>query len=150
MKFEAKYTENRLEVSLYQAKNWAKTRSNTNMKKAAKSLGVDAETKDCVPVTGSAGYSYQAMRKMCKTVAEGMGMRTEIVKRVIVFAYKASERSPSDDEDIGNGVELWSREMLEPTISALVVAPDEDDKEKIIEDEKNGSEDPTLSPLVEG
>jgi hypothetical protein len=79
-----------------------------------------------------------------------MGMRTEIVKRVIVFAYKASERSPSDDEDIGNGVELWSREMLEPTISALVVARDEDDKEKIIEDEKNGSEDPTLSPLVEG
>ena len=40
--------------------------------------------------------------------------------------------------------------MLEPTISALVVAPDEDDKEKIIEDEINGSEDPTLSPLVEG
>jgi hypothetical protein len=139
MKFEANYTENILEVSLYQAKNWAKMRSNTNMKKAAKSLGVDTEIKDCFPVTASAGYSYQAMCKMCNTVAEGMGMRTEIVKRVIVFAYKASERSPSDDkdigygasddEDIGYGAELWSREMLEPTISALVVAPDKDDEE---------------------
>jgi hypothetical protein len=55
-----------------------------------------------------------------------------LTKRVIVFAYSSIERTENDAQGF-NGLdqkpELWSREMLEPTISALLVATDSDDSE---------------------
>jgi len=130
MKFEA--MKSILEVSTYQTKNWKSTRHKKEMSNAAKSLGVDADNTKCIPVQGSAGYSYQATLALCKKVAEVLVMKPEIVNRVIVFAYEDSQRSKSDEELVkGCNVQLWSKEMLEPTISALVVAPDEDEHEKI-------------------
>jgi len=140
MKFEAKNDEKSgakrtiLEVSTYQTKNWNSTRYRKDMSNAAKSLGVDADNTNCKPVQGSAGYSYQATLALCEKVAKeatDLFMNSEIVNRVIVFAYEASQRSKGDEELVkGCNVQLWSKEMLEPTISALVVAPDEDEHEK--------------------
>ena len=134
-----------LEVSTYQAKNWVFTRHKQNMTSTAamRSLGVDVENTNCEPERGSAGYSYQATLALCKAVAESLKMESKIVKRVIVcpYNYKDSERSVLSDDKLVEGcnVQLWSKEMLEPTISALVVAPDGDEQEVIIKDEEEDS-----------
>mmetsp|Transcript_6974 Transcript_6974/g.7650 ORF Transcript_6974/g.7650 Transcript_6974/m.7650 type:complete len:718 (+) Transcript_6974:516-2669(+) len=141
MKFEAKNDKKSrlektvLEVSTYQAKNWTSTRYKKNMSNAAKSLGMDAENKNCESETDSAGYSYGATLALCKAVAKSLKMESEIVNRVIVFPYEDSKRSVTDDQLLqGCNVQIWSKEMLEPTISALVVAPDGDEQEGIIKD----------------
>lgn len=144
LKFDAEYETKEskatslksLELSLYQAKNWATKKTKSHMQMAARSVGVNATFSDKEPATGSAGYSYQAMLGFCHRVGERLSITPQIVNRVIVFSYEASERSPFDDKGLeGCGVQLWSKEMLEPTISALVVAPD-GYEEQDIENEK--------------
>lgn len=68
------------------------------MSNAAKSLGVDAENKNCEPETDSAGYSYGAILALCKAVATSLKMESEIVNRVIVFPYEDSKRTVTDDQ----------------------------------------------------
>lgn len=128
----------RLKLSVFQAKNWVNKRYASAMKEAALSIGIDAEQNTAAPTTGSAGYSYQATMSLGGEVANrlkqnGKDCVFELKNRAIVFAYGHSERSKTDmnafKELDSDQPELWSREMLEPTISALVVAEDSDESE---------------------
>mmetsp|Transcript_11542 Transcript_11542/g.17637 ORF Transcript_11542/g.17637 Transcript_11542/m.17637 type:complete len:119 (+) Transcript_11542:1347-1703(+) len=113
------------------------------MKEAALSLGIDAAKSTNSPNSSSAGYSYQATNALGSAVAKGLVQSSKckfvLMNRVIVFPYGCSKRSETDMSGF-NGLpadaqpELWSREMLEPTISALVVAPDSDESETNPED----------------
>eukprot|EP00978_Attheya_sp_CCMP212_P011351 scaffold28016_cov53-Attheya_sp.AAC.1 len=98
------------------------------MNKAATSVGVDTVGNTATPEAGSAGYSYAATLKLLQLVASELNVEScDRYRRIIVFAYKQVTRSPTDQENVGELVELWSREMLEPTISALKIAPDDDE-----------------------
>ena len=126
-------TDFKLELSIFQAKNWTKTRYRVDMNKAAQSIGIDTAHQTDTPTEGSAGYSYQATIKLGKMVAETLEDQCtfQLTKRAIVFAYEHEKRSQTDEDALLQfpSMFLWSREMLEPTISALVVAPDGDDTE---------------------
>eukprot|EP00978_Attheya_sp_CCMP212_P047336 scaffold421314_cov47-Attheya_sp.AAC.2 len=113
-----------------QAKNWHKKRYASAMNEAATSVGVDATGSTATPEAGSAGrYSYAATLKLLQLVASTLKNveSYERYRRIIVFAYKQATRSPTDQKNVGELVELWSREMLEPTISVLKIAPDDDE-----------------------
>eukprot|EP00978_Attheya_sp_CCMP212_P026546 scaffold87546_cov40-Attheya_sp.AAC.2 len=118
-----------LELESIQAKNWRNRRHASAMNKAATSVGVDAAGSTATPEAGSAGYSYAATLKLLQLVASTLKdvESNDRYRRIIVFAYKQVTRSPSDQKNVGELVELWSREMLEPTISALRIAPDDDE-----------------------
>eukprot|EP00978_Attheya_sp_CCMP212_P004055 scaffold8742_cov56-Attheya_sp.AAC.1 len=120
-----------------QAKNWHKKRYASAMNEAAtsvgvatRSIGVDATAgSTATPEAGSAGYSYAATLKLLQLVASTLKdvESYDRYRRIIVFAYKQETRSPTDQKNVGELVELWSREMLEPTISALKIAQDDDE-----------------------
>jgi hypothetical protein len=138
---EAQDGEWTLEMSLVQAKNWNGVRYRSAMNEAARSIGVAVESEsqsNATPLDGSAGYSYQAAIGLLNEVGEKLGIANRMIKRrVIAVAYHHKERSLTDFTDIADNVELWSREMLEPTISALPVADDEDGEEGQGEDAIN-------------
>jgi hypothetical protein len=126
-----------LEVSIFQAKNWKSKKSKSVMNKAAKSIGVDTNKNTKAPTSGSAGYSYRATMTLCEEVVnklaaeDGMEFKFKLKSRVIVFAYSNDERSGTDCIDIKPlGVQLWSKDMLEPTISSMLLA-DTDDEESV-------------------
>ena len=133
LKFDAKYSANEsqlesLELSLYQCKNYKNAMGQSELNLAAKSLGVDATARGekeriTNPTNGSAGYTYQAMLNLCEQVKSKLDVDVNIVKRVIAVSYNQRNRSERDDAlESKCEVEVWSREMFEPTISALSVA----------------------------
>ena len=121
-----------LDLTTVQAKNWTRTRYKSAMNQAAKSVGVHVSQNTSVESdTGSADYSYQATLTLLHQVAATVGVtegNAKLGKRVIAFVCSHKNRSATDHKDLHGKVELWTREMLEPCISAVkVVAPDEDD-----------------------
>lgn len=113
-----------LELSLYQAKNWKSKRYSSAMEKAACSLGIDAQNND----------------KTKKLANESVECEFSITTRAIVFAYPYNKRALTDMNAFrglydNEKPELWSKEMLEPTISALAVATDNDEAEQYPSDE---------------
>lgn len=122
-----------LELWVFQAKGWSKTKYASNMEEAAKSIGIKTDRNHSTdrPQKGSAGYSYKATQRLLKALTEGLKhyygkVKSTLKKRAIVVAYGHSDRSGTDTDGFGglsSPPELWTREMLEPTISALAVAP---------------------------
>jgi hypothetical protein len=131
-----------LEVSIFQAKNWKSQKFEGVMNKAAQSIGVDTYAYTNTPTKGYAGYYYQATMTLCKEVVrlantgveDDMKFDFKLKSRVIVFAYSHDKISPTDCEDIKLlGVQLWSKEMLEPTISSMLLA--DTDTEELVDAE---------------
>jgi len=130
----------RLGISSFQAKNWNKTRYKSAFNAAALSVGYDPATGDRTPVERSAGYSYQATMKLLSLVAANLDIgEIAFDRRVIVFAYCHKDRSKNDQDGLQGSVELWSREMLEPAISAFRLADDEDELDDVGTDDGTSS-----------
>ena len=130
-------------LDLYQAKNYEKppSRASAETKSAFASLGVEYGGQgrmdgnnlvlDISPKTGSAGYSYLGTDKFISELKQHLGdeVSVEIGKRVVVFACGwdlfangKTWKHFDFEEAEKKGVFVWSKEKLEPTISALVVA----------------------------
>lgn len=85
---------------------------------------------DTEPTTGSEGYSYRGTKQFTKELSEKLGMYVIIRKRVIVFSagWKSFEESRSWMQfnfqvAKEKNVSIWTQQMLQPTISALVIEP---------------------------
>jgi len=120
-------------LDLYQAKHYNKIPSlNSNETTGAfSSLGVDFDAKDDLfetePKAGSAGYSYKGTQKFVVELSRALDVSVRVRKRVVVFSQGWNSFSKSTSWTKFNfatgeskNVWIWTREMLEPTISALV------------------------------
>jgi len=150
-------------LDLYQAKNYKKPRSRASVetKSAFASLGVEYVDKGIVeeielntsPDTGSAGYSYLRTMRFIDELIDHLCVNVKLGDRVVVFSCEwelfRNSRTwkyfPFKDAS-EKKVFVWSKEMLEPTISALVVAepipPDVvGDEDEAGDDDQHGDDD---------
>ena len=83
-------------------------------------IEMDGEIIDVEPKSGSAGYSYLGTDYFAKKLGEKLGTEVHIDSRVMVFS---EELDGGDSNFLKKAAEkrvmVWTREMLEPTISAL-------------------------------
>lgn len=120
-------------LDLFQAKHYdtVPSASGKTMKVAFASLGVaydkDSKTFNVTPNTGSAGYSYLGIKLFVDRLSEVFQEQIHIGHRIIVFSQKSDQmiKKPSWNDfpwqpASENNVWIWTREMLEPTISVLI------------------------------
>jgi hypothetical protein len=124
-------------LHLFQCKN-LKTIPGVNSKQvweSFESLGVErregrVENISVEPDCGSAGYSYLGTQHFAKKLGEKLGTEVKIGHRILVFSKEWE--GEWDDQNGGTnvlkkafekGVMVWTREMLEPTVSALYTTP---------------------------
>jgi hypothetical protein len=120
-------------LDLYQAKHYKKLPSanSPQIRKAFASLGVSYDQEvglfETMPTTGTAGYSYLGTMKLVEELEEILGEEVKIRNRVLVFSNPKEKFVNADtwpdfpwDYAKHKNIWIWSREMLEPTISALV------------------------------
>lgn len=133
-------------VDLYQAKHYSKlpSRGSKHTIDAFASLGVLYDPKsgsfDTKPKTGSAGYSFLGTQVFVNELSDALKIGVKVRKRVVVFSKEWSSflsTTSWNDFDFeaaafckntetgtgGSNVWIWTREMLEPTISALATKP---------------------------
>ena len=94
-----------------------------------RSLGVEiAEDKSkrwiitINPKSGSAGYSYLGIQEFAHRLGRELNAKVEIGDRVLVFSKQLEmhmRHTAFLQEAMKKGVMVWTREMIEPTISAL-------------------------------
>jgi hypothetical protein len=84
------------------------------------------EDMDTEPLYGKAGYSYLGTQYFANKLGEGLETKVEIGHRILIFSQEQEwdglRESTSTNflqKAMGKGVMVWTREMLEPTISAL-------------------------------
>ena len=123
-------------LDLYQAKHYNKIPTHTSRETigALASLGVDydaaAECRDpfnSEPETGAAGYSYLGIHRFLDYLSCALHTTVNVRNRVVVFSggwdsfVKGTTWKEFDLEAAKHkNVWLWTKEMMEPTISALV------------------------------
>ena len=81
------------------------------------------------PTSGSAGYSYLGIKVLAEKLHKRLSAPVEIGDRILVFSKEwDDEKSDADflKQAIKKGVMVWTKEMLEPTISALCHQPGND------------------------
>jgi hypothetical protein len=90
------------------------------------SLGVQVDKGDnnvnVEPDCGSAGYSFLGTQHLAQKLGEKLGTQVTIGHRILVFSAERNQQLLDRDflqKAMENGVMVWTREMLEPTISAL-------------------------------
>jgi hypothetical protein len=99
--------------------------------KAIRALGVKIEKDeriDCEPDHGSAGYSYLGIKRFAEKVGEKLKSQVMIGDRILVFSKTWKRPGDFLDKAIQKGVKVWTKEMLEPTISALYMEKNEGDE----------------------
>jgi hypothetical protein len=121
-------------LDLYQAKNYSASFGVNTLKlrKSVQSLGIsirdDKNPAELHPNKGSAGYSYLGIQCFTRCLEKELGVPVEIRSRVLVVSMplKTMKWSAKDfTTAAASGFELWTKEQMEPTISALVLAPAE-------------------------
>jgi hypothetical protein len=126
----SKRKDDHLFLDLYQAKHYSTLPSaySQQIRSAFASLGVSYDGKtsfDTEPKIGSAAYTKSGAKKLLTDLEEAFGEKVEIRNRVVVFSSpKGALQTDSWQKfpwEIASEkkVWIWSREMLEPTISAL-------------------------------
>ena len=123
-------------LDLYQAKHYNKIPSRASKETigAFASLGICYEPQGntlCMqPQIDSAGYNFMGTNKFAEELSEKLQITVSVRKRVVVFSesWESFLKSRSwKDFDFEaaekQNVCIWSREMVEPTISALVTGP---------------------------
>jgi hypothetical protein len=116
-------------LHLFQCKNWNMFPGvkSEEFEESLWSLGVkvDEEGINSMPGSGSAGYSYLGTQHFAKKLGEELGTEVKIGDRVLVISLEGTvEGKRALDRDflqkaMDKGVMVWTKEMLEPTISAL-------------------------------
>ncbi|CAB9513469.1 expressed unknown protein [Seminavis robusta] len=129
-------------LDLYQAKHYARppSRRSKMTKEAFASLGVRYEgishELDISPKTGSAGYSHKGIDFFISALKKTLGFQVEFGNRIVAFSCQWESFVKSTtwkdfpfESASGNGVFVWGKEMMEPTISALEISgtAEEDD-----------------------
>jgi hypothetical protein len=118
-------------LHLFQCKNM-KTIPGVNTGKfveSFRSLGVNVSKGgkdiDVEPQYGSAGFSYLGTQHFARKLGEKLGTPVTIGHRILVFSKEWKGELPRDflQKAQEKGVMVWSREMLEPTVSALYTKP---------------------------
>ena len=119
-------------LDLYQAKHYKKfpSRSSKETIRAFASLGVryDAGMIETRPTTGSEAYSYVGTLKFAQSLSSKLGIPVSIGKRIVVFSgawnslleCRSWNEFRFEEAAKENNVWIWTREMVEPTISALI------------------------------
>ena len=99
------------------------------------SLGVERregreDNIDVEPNCGSAGYSYLGTQHFAKNLGRKLGTEVKIGHRILVFSkeWEGEWDGQNGGTDVlkkalERGVMVWTREMLEPTVSALYATP---------------------------
>jgi len=76
------------------------------------------------PTTGLAGYSYLGTLKLAEALQDILGYEVSIRHRCLVVASRWVDLPPDYHRNIEfiqkSEVQLWTREMMEPTISAIL------------------------------
>ena len=151
--------ENEASLDLYQAKHYKNIpgAKSKGVVKAFASLGVAYDDSSlsftATPDTGSAGYSYLGTLKFVKVLVSKLGYGVEIRDRVVVYSgtWKSMASKWEEfpfDEAKKSRLRVWTRELLEPTISALEISEksyeydsddeDDDDDERLSSTTKSG------------
>jgi hypothetical protein len=123
-----------ISLDMYQAKHYKTIPGPTtkSIKSAFSSLGVAIVGDDIhtEPVTGSAGFSYLGTRRFAESLKQKLGTKVLIRKRVLVFSKDWEALSSQTgwgtfkfEKAYEKGLMLWTREMMEPTISVLDYVP---------------------------
>ena len=122
-------------LDLYQAKHYNKIPSRASKETigAFASLGICYEPQENVfrtqPQIGSAAYSFMGTNKFAEKLSQKLKITVSVRKRVVVFSksWKSFLKSSWKDFDFeaakNENMWIWPREMVEPTISALVTGP---------------------------
>jgi hypothetical protein len=118
-------------LDLYQAKNCSVPFGfDTNkLRESVQSLGIsisDVNGDDLHPNTGSAGYSYLGIKYFANCLTKELGVSVEIHSRVLVVSWSLGQMTwtAADFKKAKEGgLTVWTKEQMEPTISALVLAP---------------------------
>jgi hypothetical protein len=118
-------------LDLYHVKQYNKLPSvdSKAIRRSFASLGLSYKKQTCcfntAPKTGSAGYNYLGTMKLVKELEKTFRDKVHIRNRVLVFSCPKKALQVDSWENFPwenasqNNVWIWSREMLEPTISAL-------------------------------
>ena len=116
-------------LDLFQGKHLTKVPGPTTQKMihAFASLGVAYDPQNArfltEPTTGSAGYSYLGTKKLVEKLGSVLNAKVEIRKRVVAFSACWEDCKGYDafafEEAKRANVWIWTKEMIEPTISAL-------------------------------
>lgn len=120
-------------LDLYYSNQYSKLqgKQSNQFKKALQRLGVKLEeskdqnaatTINITPDCGKAGYTYCGTNIFAEKLSEKLGATVEIGNRTVIFP-KGWEGEPAGSEFLHQamkkGLMIWTREMLEPTISAF-------------------------------
>jgi hypothetical protein len=125
-----------ISLDMYQAKHYktipGPTTKSINSTSAFSSLGVAivGDEIQTEPDTGSAGFSYLGTRRFAESLKQKLGMNVLLRKRVLVFSKDWETLSTQSgwgtfefEKAYEKRLMLWTREMMEPTISALEYVP---------------------------
>ena len=119
-------------LDLYQAKNYSnafkfKTKK---LRASVRSLGISIDGEpgkgDVDPNKGSAGYSNHGIIFFARCLAKKLCVSVSISDRVLVVSMPLVELdwdAAAFDKAKNCGLTVWTKEQMEPTISALVLAP---------------------------
>jgi hypothetical protein len=123
-----------ISLDMYQAKHYKTIPGPTtkSIKSAFSSLGVAIVDDEihAEPDKGSAGFSYLGTMRFAEALGKKLRMKVQIRKRVLVFSKDWQTLSSQSGwgafqfkRAYAKGLMLWTREMMEPTISALEYVP---------------------------
>ena len=118
-------------LDLFQAKHFDKVPGCRTKKTihAFASLGVcykpEPNSFNSKPDIGSAGYSYLGTMQLASELEKALKVKVELRKRVVAFSASWKECQGFESFDFQSAkaanVWVWTKEMIEPTISALVL-----------------------------
>jgi hypothetical protein len=138
-----KAKENEATLDLYQAKHYNKVPScnSGTIIRAFACLGIEYNPErksfNTQPTTGSAGYSHKGTEKFVEDLSKALdGIKITVRDRVVVFSQDWESFSKTNwntfDFELAkekHHVWIWTSDMLQPTISALVPVPALDTEE---------------------
>jgi len=107
-----------------QCKHWASRPSEDTCRLWWNSIGVDLKddgTADMEPTRGAAAYSYKGISAFCKLLTKRLGddWNVTVGERHLVMSFATPTEKAFPVPKNEDGVKVWFREMLEPTISVL-------------------------------